>query len=49
VEGLHAVGDIFTNISVHFVLNYILHYYVCVYFYGVFLCLFHMYCYYYLE
>jgi hypothetical protein len=38
VEGLHAVGDIFTKISVNCVLNYMLHYYLCVYFYGFFLC-----------
>jgi hypothetical protein len=37
VEGLHTVGDIFTKISVNCVLNYMLHYYLCVYFYG-FLC-----------
>jgi hypothetical protein len=30
MEGLHTVGDIFTKISVHFLLNYMLHYYVCV-------------------
>jgi hypothetical protein len=40
VEGLHAVGDIFTKISVNCVLNYMLHYYLCVYFYGFFLCVF---------
>jgi mannose/fructose/N-acetylgalactosamine-specific phosphotransferase system component IIC len=38
VEGLHAVGDILTKISVNCVLNYMLHYYLCVYFYGFFLC-----------
>jgi hypothetical protein len=38
VEGLHIVGDIFTKISVNCVLNYMLHYYVCIYFYGFFLC-----------
>jgi hypothetical protein len=34
MEGLYAIGDIFTKISVNCVLNYMLHYYVCVYFYG---------------
>jgi hypothetical protein len=34
MEGLHAVGDIITKISVNCVLNYMLHYYLCVYFYG---------------
>jgi hypothetical protein len=48
MEGLHAVGDIFTKISVNCVLNYMLHYYVCVYFYGFFLCVLHVYFYYYL-
>jgi len=38
VEGLHTVGDILTKISVNCVLNYMLHYYLCVYFYGFFLC-----------
>jgi hypothetical protein len=33
VESLHAVGDIFTKISVNCVLNCMLHYYLCVYFY----------------
>jgi hypothetical protein len=47
VEGLHAVGDIFTKISVNCVLNYMLHYYVCVYFFGFFLCVMHVYFYYY--
>jgi hypothetical protein len=47
VEGLHPVGDIFTKISVNCVLNYMLHYYVCVYFYGFFLCVLHVYFYYY--
>jgi hypothetical protein len=37
VEGLHAIGDVFTKISVHFVLNYMLHYYVCIYVYGFFI------------
>jgi hypothetical protein len=48
VEFLHTVGDIFTNISVNCVLNYMLHfYYVCIYFYGFFLCMLHVYFYYY--
>jgi hypothetical protein len=34
VEGLHAIGDIFTKISVNCVLNYMLHYYVCIFFMG---------------
>jgi hypothetical protein len=34
----YTVGDLFTKISVHFVLNYMLHYYVCAYFYGLFMC-----------
>jgi hypothetical protein len=43
VEGLHTVGDIFTKISVNCVLNYMLHYYLCVYFYGFFMCVLHAY------
>jgi hypothetical protein len=43
VEGMHAIGDIFTKISVHFVLTYMLHYYVCIYFYGLFLSVLHVY------
>jgi hypothetical protein len=31
---MDTFGDIFTKISVHFVLNYMLHYYVCTYFMG---------------
>ena len=31
VEGLHVVGDIFTKISVNRVLNYVLHYYLCIF------------------
>jgi len=38
VEGLHAVDDILTKISVNWVLNYMLHYFLCVYFYGFILC-----------
>jgi hypothetical protein len=38
VEGLHAIGDILTKISVNCVLYYMLHYYLRVYFYGFFLC-----------
>jgi hypothetical protein len=34
MEGLHTVGDILTNINVNYVLIYMLHYYLCVYFYG---------------
>jgi hypothetical protein len=30
VEGLHAVGDILTKISVNCVINYMLHCYLCV-------------------
>jgi hypothetical protein len=37
VEGLHTVGDILTRISVNCELNYMVHYYLCVYFYGFFL------------
>jgi hypothetical protein len=46
VEGLHAVGDILTKISVNCVLNYMLHYYLCVCFYGFFLCVLQVYFYY---
>jgi hypothetical protein len=42
MEGMHAVGDIFTNISVNCVLNYMLNYYLCIYFYGFFLCMLHV-------
>ena len=38
MEVLYVVDDIVSKISVHFVLNYMSHYYVCVYFYGFFLC-----------
>jgi hypothetical protein len=38
MEGMHAVGDILIKISVNCVLNYMLHYYLCVYFYGFSLC-----------
>jgi hypothetical protein len=34
MEGLHTFGDILTKISVNCVLNYTLHYYLCIYFYG---------------
>jgi hypothetical protein len=47
MEGLHVVGDIFTKISVNCLLNYMLHYYLCIYFYGVFMCVLHEYYYYY--
>jgi hypothetical protein len=35
VEGLHAVGDILTNISVNCVLIYMLHYHLCIIFMGI--------------
>jgi hypothetical protein len=38
VKGLHIVGDIVTKISVNYVLIYMMHCYLCVYFYGFFLC-----------
>ena len=38
VEGLYTVGDILTKISVNFVINYLLHNYLRVYFYGFILC-----------
>jgi len=38
VEGLHAVCDILTNISVNCVLIHMPHYYLCVCFYGFFMC-----------
>ena len=38
MEVMHIVGDIITKISVNCVLNYMMHYYLCVYFYGFFLC-----------
>jgi hypothetical protein len=38
MEGMHAVGDIFTKIRVNCVINYMLHYDLCVYFYGFILC-----------
>jgi hypothetical protein len=34
VEGFHTIGDILTKISVYCVLNYMLHYYLCINFYG---------------
>jgi hypothetical protein len=34
---MHVVGDIITKISVNCVINEMLHYYLCVYFYGFFL------------
>jgi hypothetical protein len=46
VEGLHAIDDLFIKISVNCVLNYVLHYYLCVYFYGFLLCMLHV-CFYY--
>jgi hypothetical protein len=45
VNGLHVVGDIFTNIRVNCVLNDMLHYYVCVYFHEFFMCVLHVYFY----
>jgi hypothetical protein len=39
VEGLHVVGDILTKISVNCVINYMLHSYLRVYFYGFILCM----------
>jgi hypothetical protein len=41
MEGVDTIGDIITKISVNCVLNYMLHYYLCVYFMG-FSCLFFM-------
>jgi mannose/fructose/N-acetylgalactosamine-specific phosphotransferase system component IIC len=38
MEGLHEVGDILTKISVKCVINYMLHSYLCGYFYGFILC-----------
>jgi hypothetical protein len=35
---MHIFGDILTKISVNCVLNFMLHYYLCVYFYGFILC-----------
>jgi mannose/fructose/N-acetylgalactosamine-specific phosphotransferase system component IIC len=43
LKGLHVVGDILTKKGVNCVLNYMLHYYLCVYFYGFFPCVLHMY------
>jgi hypothetical protein len=44
MEGLDAVGNIFTKISVNCVLNYMPRYYFCVYFMGFscvcFMCIF---------
>jgi hypothetical protein len=34
MEVFHAIGDIFTKMSVNCVLNYMLHYYLCVIFMG---------------
>jgi hypothetical protein len=34
VEGMHAIGDIITKISVNCVINYMLHCHLRVYFYG---------------
>jgi hypothetical protein len=36
MEGLHTFGDILTNIRVNCVINYMLHYYLCVYIFMVF-------------
>jgi hypothetical protein len=36
VDVLHIVGDIITKISVNCVLIYMLHYYLCVTFMGIF-------------
>jgi hypothetical protein len=41
VEGLHAVGDILTKISVNCVINFMMHYYLRVYFYGFIICVVH--------
>jgi mannose/fructose/N-acetylgalactosamine-specific phosphotransferase system component IIC len=38
VEVLHIVGDILTKISVNCVINYMLYYYLHIYFYGFILC-----------
>jgi hypothetical protein len=38
MEGLHAGGDILTKISVNYEINYMLHYYLLVYFHGFILC-----------
>jgi len=34
MEGFHEVGDIFTKIGFNCVLNYMLHYYLCIIFMG---------------
>jgi hypothetical protein len=35
MEGLHTFGDILTKTSVNCVINYMLHCYLCAYFYGL--------------
>jgi hypothetical protein len=45
VEGLHAVGGILSKISINCVLIYMLCIYTCVYVYGFFLCMLHVYYY----
>jgi hypothetical protein len=47
VEVMHTFGDCFIKINVYYVLNYVLRYYLCIYFYGFFLCVLHAYSYYY--
>jgi hypothetical protein len=45
VEGLHTVGGIISKISINCVLIYMLCIYTCVYVYGFFLCMLHVYFY----
>jgi hypothetical protein len=45
VEGLHAVGGILSKISINCVLIYMLCIYTCVYVYGFFQCMMHVYFY----
>jgi hypothetical protein len=45
VEGLHRLSDFLTKVSGNCVLIYMLHYYLCVYFYGYCLFMMHVYVY----
>jgi hypothetical protein len=47
MEGLHIVGVFLSEISDNCVLNYVLHHCLCVYSFGFFLCVLHVYFYYY--
>jgi hypothetical protein len=51
MEGLHAVGDILTKISVNcvFLWVYLMCGYICLYIYGYFLYMLHVYVYYYFN